>query len=58
MSTVRTELQTAVFDLDHNRKVADALARARTAYVSAPGDLLGGRSVLWAPIAQKALATG
>src|SRR6266508_4852911 len=34
---VRTELQTAVFDLDHNRNVADALARARTAYVSAPG---------------------
>lgn len=34
---VRTELQTAVFDLDHNRHVADALARARTAYESAPG---------------------
>jgi tetratricopeptide (TPR) repeat protein len=34
---VRTELQTAVFDLDHNRNVADALARARTAYTSAPG---------------------
>jgi len=34
---VRTELQTAVFDLDHNRNVADALGRARTAYVSAPG---------------------
>ena len=34
---VRTELQTAVFDLDHNRNVADALARARTAYRSAPG---------------------
>lgn len=33
---VRTELQTAVFDLDHNRHVADALARARTAYESAP----------------------
>ena len=33
---VRTELQTAVFDLDHNRDVADALARARTAYRSAP----------------------
>jgi tetratricopeptide (TPR) repeat protein len=33
---VRTELQTAVFDLDHNRRVADALARARTAYRSAP----------------------
>ena len=34
---VRTELQTAVFDLDHGRNVADALARARTAYTSAPG---------------------
>ena len=33
---VRTELQTAVFDLDHNRNVSDALARARTAYRSAP----------------------
>ena len=34
---VRTELQTAVFDLDHRRNVADALERARTAYASAPG---------------------
>ncbi len=34
---VRTELQTAVFDLDHGRNVADALARARAAYLSAPG---------------------
>ena len=34
---VRTELQTAVFDLDHRRNVADALARARSAYASAPG---------------------
>src|SRR5207237_9344844 len=33
---VRTELQTAVFDLDHDRNVADALARARAAYESAP----------------------
>jgi tetratricopeptide (TPR) repeat protein len=33
---VRTELQTAVFDLDHDRNVADALARARTAYEFAP----------------------
>jgi tetratricopeptide (TPR) repeat protein len=33
---VRTELQTAIFDLDHNRNVVDALARARTAYASAP----------------------
>jgi hypothetical protein len=34
---VRTELQTAVFDLDHGRNVGDALARARAAYASAPG---------------------
>lgn len=34
---VRTELQTAVFDLDHNRNVPDALERARIAYQSAPG---------------------
>ena len=34
---VRTELQTALFDLDHGRNVNDALARARKAYVSAPG---------------------
>jgi tetratricopeptide (TPR) repeat protein len=34
---VRTELQTAVFDLDHGRNVADALERARTAYAAAPG---------------------
>src|SRR5439155_9395069 len=34
---VRTELQTAVFDLDRRRNVADALARARTAYATAPG---------------------
>jgi tetratricopeptide (TPR) repeat protein len=33
---VRTELQTALFDLDHNRRVADALERARIAYRSAP----------------------
>ena len=33
---VRTELQTAVFDLDHGRNVADALARARTSFASAP----------------------
>jgi tetratricopeptide (TPR) repeat protein len=34
---VRTELQTALFDLDHDRNVADGLARARVAYRSAPG---------------------
>lgn len=34
---VRTEFQTAIFDLDHDRGVAAALDRARTAYASAPG---------------------
>lgn len=34
---VRTELQTAIFDLDHRRNVQDALRRARIAYASAPG---------------------
>jgi tetratricopeptide (TPR) repeat protein len=34
---VRTELQTAVFDIDHKRNLASAVARARTAYASAPG---------------------
>jgi tetratricopeptide (TPR) repeat protein len=29
---VRTELETALFDLDHDRLLADALARARAAY--------------------------
>lgn len=33
---VRTELQTAIFDLDHRRDIADALGRARLAYASAP----------------------
>src|SRR5207248_5620729 len=33
---VRTELQTALFDLDHDRNVADARARAPTADESAP----------------------
>jgi tetratricopeptide (TPR) repeat protein len=33
---VRTELQTALFDLDHGRNVADALARARAAYGASP----------------------
>jgi len=44
---VRTELQTAVFDLDHNRNVTDALERARIAYES-------GRSIY----AEDALAWG
>ena len=34
---VRTELQTALFDIDHDRGVAAALARARAAYAAAPG---------------------
>lgn len=33
---VRTELQTALFDLDHERHVRDALVRARVAFVRAP----------------------
>ena len=35
-SGVRTELQTALFDLDRNRDIADALERAREAYDAAP----------------------
>jgi hypothetical protein len=34
---VRTELQTALFDLDHGIRMRDALARARAAYRAAPG---------------------
>jgi tetratricopeptide (TPR) repeat protein len=34
---VRTELQTALFDLDHDRDVAGALQRARAARSAAPG---------------------
>jgi tetratricopeptide (TPR) repeat protein len=33
---VRTELQTALFDLDHGRQLRDALGRAREAYARAP----------------------
>jgi tetratricopeptide (TPR) repeat protein len=33
---VRTELDSALFDLDHDRRLADALARAREAYRAAP----------------------
>ena len=33
---VRTELQTALFDLDHGRRPEDALARAREEYARAP----------------------
>lgn len=36
-SGVRTDLQTALFDLDRRVRVGDALARARAAYRSAPG---------------------
>src|SRR6266571_4309294 len=43
---VRTELQTAVFDLDHDRNVANALARARAAYASAPG-IYAADAVAW-----------
>jgi tetratricopeptide (TPR) repeat protein len=33
---VRTELQSALFDLDHGRRLSDALKRAREAYDRAP----------------------
>lgn len=33
---VRTDLETALFDLDHDRNLDDALARARAAYEAAP----------------------
>ena len=33
---VRTELETAVFDVDHGLRLADALARARLAYADRP----------------------
>src|SRR5439155_24669522 len=33
---VRTELQTAMFDLDHGRRLLDALSRARQAHDRAP----------------------
>ena len=35
-SGVRTELETALFDLDHGRRLGDALARARAAHRLAP----------------------
>jgi tetratricopeptide (TPR) repeat protein len=34
---VRTDLETALFDLDHDRDLADALSRAREAFRRAPG---------------------
>lgn len=43
---VRTELQTAVFDLDHGIRPHAALARARAAYRSAPG-LSAADAVAW-----------
>jgi tetratricopeptide (TPR) repeat protein len=43
---VRTELQTALFDLDHDHHVADALRRARFAYASAPS-IYAADAVAW-----------
>jgi tetratricopeptide (TPR) repeat protein len=43
---VRTDLQTAVFDLDRRVRVGDALERARAAYRSAPG-LAAADAVAW-----------
>jgi tetratricopeptide (TPR) repeat protein len=43
---VRTELQTALFDLDHDHTVADALGRGRTAYASAPS-IYAADAVAW-----------
>ena len=44
---VRTELQTALFDLDHDRRTPDALRRARLAHASAPG-IYSADTVGWA----------
>ena len=43
---VRTELQTALFDLDRGRGLEQALARARAAYRAAPG-LAAADAVAW-----------
>jgi len=43
---VRTELSTALFDLDHGRRPSAALARARTAYRVSPG-LSAADAVAW-----------
>jgi tetratricopeptide (TPR) repeat protein len=43
---VRTELQTALFDLDHDHHIADALRRARIAYASAPS-IYAADAVAW-----------
>jgi tetratricopeptide (TPR) repeat protein len=43
---VRTELQTALFDLDRGVGIEDALARARAAYAAAPG-LAAADAVSW-----------
>jgi tetratricopeptide (TPR) repeat protein len=43
---VRTDLQTALFDLDHGIRPAEALARARAAYREAPG-LAAADAVAW-----------
>ena len=44
---VRTELQTALFDLDHDRDVAVALDRAREAYEAAPS-IAAADALAWA----------
>jgi tetratricopeptide (TPR) repeat protein len=43
---VRTELSTALFDLDRGVRIRDALARARAAYADAPG-LSAADAVAW-----------
>jgi tetratricopeptide (TPR) repeat protein len=45
-NAVRTELSTALFDLDRGVRLADALGRARTAYREAPG-LAAADAVAW-----------
>jgi tetratricopeptide (TPR) repeat protein len=65
---VRTELQTALFDLDRGVRLGDALARARAAYAAAPG-VAAADAVAWGlartgrcdaarPWSQRALALG
>ena len=43
---VRTELSTALFDLDRGHRQRDALARARSAYLAAPG-IAAADAVAW-----------
>jgi tetratricopeptide (TPR) repeat protein len=65
---VRTELQTALFDLDRGVGIEDALARARAAFAAAPG-LAAADAVAWGlarsgrcaearPWSERALALG